>query len=185
MNINWHKLAEIKELKPFFEQDFKQFQSQIETELPKFQSLENNNLDEIALIRALEVTNGCTQWVYRLEKEDRLSLEKTRECMNLSMSTIKYQRLILKTGEVLEFSPTVKNIMREIRDIYIDGFKNNIPEKEQEFHASSTAQFLSFGQPRMNQSFAIIKENYIDIFTEYFINKGIDYVQRYLNCIVS
>jgi hypothetical protein len=131
----------------------------------------------------LEVTNGCTQWAYRLEKEDRLPLEKTRECMNLSMSTIKHQRLILKTGEILEFSPTVKNIMREIRDIYIDGFKNNIEGKEQEFHASSTAQFLSFDQKRVEKSFAIISENYLDLFTKYFINKGMNYIQRYLDCL--
>ncbi len=182
MTINWHKLAQIKELSPFFNQDFRKFQSQIETELSKFQQLKKEDLDEIALIRALEVTNGCTQWAYRLEKEDRLSLEKTRECMNLSMSTIKNQRLILKTGEVLEFSPTVKQIMTDIKIIYLDAFKNNIEGKEQEFHASSTAQFLSFNEDIITKSFTIVQENYVDLFSEYFINKGIKYIERYLDC---
>ena len=65
----------------------------------------------------------------------------------------------------------------------IDTFKNNLPDKEKEFYALSTAQFLTYGKERMNKSFQIITDNYIDFFTEFYLNKGRKYVQAYLDLV--
>ena len=46
-------------------------------------------LDATALIRVIECTNGCVQHAFRDGDERALSVEQSRECMKLSMSTIK------------------------------------------------------------------------------------------------
>ncbi|BAQ66278.1 hypothetical protein [Geminocystis sp. NIES-3709] len=183
MNINWHKLAEIKELKPYFENDFNKFQEKIENYLIIWSEINSEDLDKLALLRALEVTNGCTQWAYRRGDQECLSIDQTRECMKLSMGSIKNKKILLKDGKVILFSSEMENLIQEGRELYISAFKENLPEKEEEFYALSTCQFLTYGQNRMDKSFDIIQDNYGHLFTDFFINKGKRYVQPYLDAI--
>ena len=52
-------------------------------------------LDATALIRVMECTNGCVQHAFRDGDERALSVEQSRECMKLSMGTIKSKVLPL------------------------------------------------------------------------------------------
>ncbi|HIK38084.1 MAG: hypothetical protein NZ901_12865 [Geminocystis sp.] len=180
--IHWEKLAEIKELKNHFSHDFDSFQNLIVDYITIWSNLDKENLDKLAILRALEVTNGCTQWAYRRGDKDCLPIEKTRKCMSVSMSSIKNKRIYLKS-ETITFPPEIARLIDEGRSLYIQAFKNNLPEKEREFYALSTAQFLVYGRERMNRAFDIIQENFGDVFTEFFINKGRRYVQPYLEAI--
>ncbi|BAQ62569.1 hypothetical protein GM3708_2975 [Geminocystis sp. NIES-3708] len=180
MNINWQKLAEIKELKPYFDNNFEGFKTKIENYLPLWQNIPSDDLDKLALIRALEVTNGRTQWAYRRQDKDCLSLEQTQKCMKLSMSSIKNKEIRLNNGDVIKYTGILADLMDESRGLYIDAFKNNILGKDEEFYALSTAQFLVHGKERMNKCFQILRDNYLDLFTEFFINKGEKYIQPYL-----
>lgn len=181
--INWQKLAQVKELKEFFEEDFEGFKNKICDYLKMMAKMPLKTIKEVAMIRALEVTNGCTQHAYRREDKDCLSLEKTRECMKVSMASIIHQRIKFKNGDVLEFAPETKELMTNIRNLYIDAFKNNIPSQEREFYAFSTAQFLACGKENIEQGFDFVRENYQDLFTDLFIQKGIKYAEKYLEAI--
>jgi hypothetical protein len=181
--INWDRLAQVKELQSYFADDFSGFQHQIEQGLEKFSSLSSEDLDKLAILRALEVTNGCTQWAHRRKDEESLPLEQTRQCMKLSMSAIKNKQINLKNGESITFSPFLQNIMDEVRSLYIDAFKHNLVAQEEKFYALSTAQFLLCGSERMKKSFQVIRDNYQDLFTDFYINKGIRYVQSYLDAL--
>ena len=64
-------------------------------------------LDSVALIRAVECTNGCVQYAFRDEEDWALDLEQTRLCMKTSMGFIKSKRLELPDGRVIECDPSV------------------------------------------------------------------------------
>jgi hypothetical protein len=179
--INWEQLAEIKELKSYFEKDFLGFKAKIEIYLQYWERINPQELDKLAFLRALEITNGCTQWAYRRQDRECLSLEQTRKCMQLSMSSIKNKKIKFKHRENMTFSPEINDLIEEGRSLYIDAFKNNIKGKEEEFYALSTAQFLVYGKERIDRAFEIIKDEFMDYFTPYFINKGINYISPYLN----
>lgn len=87
--INWQKLAEIYELKEFFAADFAGFQAEIEQQLQDLDRFPTETLDKLAKLRALEVTNGITQWAYRRGAAQALPIEQTRQCMNMVMGFMK------------------------------------------------------------------------------------------------
>lgn len=178
--ISWQKLMDIKELKPYFEKDSFSFQSKIEKYLISWQKIKPQELDKLAFLRVLEITNGCTQWAFRRNDRECLSLEQTRKCMKLSMSSIKNKKIIFQYREAMTFAPEINNLIEEGRSLYIDAFKNNIEAKQEEFYALSTAQFLVYGKERIDQAFAILQEEFIDYFTPYFIHKGQNYIKPYL-----
>jgi hypothetical protein len=79
--FNWQQLAQIKELKGYFDADFHGFVKRIEHHIHELQSIDSKELDKLAILRVLEVTNGCTQWGFRRQDEQCLSVDQTRECM--------------------------------------------------------------------------------------------------------
>ncbi|AUC59964.1 hypothetical protein AA637_01830 [Cyanobacterium sp. HL-69] len=180
MNIDWEQLAQIEELKSYFEKDEKHFKQQVTDYVEEWEKISAEDLDKLAFLRALEITNGCTQWAYRRQDKECLSLEKTRECMQLSMSSIKNKKIPLANGEFITFCPEIEKLIDTGRDLYIEAFKRNIAKKTQEFYALSTAQFLIYGKPRMDEAFTKIKDNYLQYFGEFYINRGINYVRPYL-----
>ncbi|MFM6280457.1 MAG: hypothetical protein ACKN9K_19070, partial [Dolichospermum sp.] len=63
--IYWNNLTEIQELKEFFEEDFQGFKKLIEDRIEEVEKFSDEALDKFSKLRALEVTNGCTQWGFR------------------------------------------------------------------------------------------------------------------------
>ena len=58
--FHWQKLAQIKDLKDYFESDFHGFSKRIEHHIHELQKSESKQLENLAILRVLEVTNGCS-----------------------------------------------------------------------------------------------------------------------------
>ena len=179
--INWQKLAEIPELEAFFEEDFAGFQQLIEDCLAHLETFSEESLAKIAQLRALEVTNGITQWAFRREAEQALSVEQTRVCMNLVMGFMKRVELEFPSIGKVEFSPAEKEYVQRVRGLYLDGFKNNSETAVREFHANSTAQFLCCGPKYLEPAMALVAHDYGEMFSDFFIERGQRYIRSYLD----
>ena len=134
-------------------------------------------LDATALIRVVECTNGCVQHAFRDEDERALSVEQTRECMKLSMGTIKNKVLPLPDGRTKVILPEeCHEIMNTARDLYVRGFKQGDEEALDEFFALSKAHFQVLGRELIDEKFRFFAEHFEDVFTSYWIMMGRMYI---------
>ena len=134
-------------------------------------------LDATALIRVVECTNGCVQHAFRDEDERALSVEQTRECMKLSMGTIKNKVLPLPDGRTKVILPEeCHEIMNTARDLYVRGFKQGDEEALDEFFALSKAHFQVLGRELIDEKFRFFTEHFEDVFTPYWIMMGRMYI---------
>lgn len=139
-------------------------------------------LDATALIRVIECTNGCIQWAFRDGTEKALSVEQSRECMKVSMGAIKNKVLPLPNGEVIEMPKDAIPLMNEAREIY-QKMKARDKDAYDEFFALSVSHFHVLGKDIIDEKFEFFSSNFIDIFTEYWINKGKQYIYSVSNFI--
>jgi hypothetical protein len=179
--IDWQKLAEIEELKEFFEEDFQGFKKLIEANIDAVEKFSDEALDKFAKLRVLEVTNGCTQWGFRRGDQKHLSIEQTRECMNLVMGFMKRAELYFPSEGQIEFDDEQKRFMREERSLYQDAFKHNAKESQRKYYAASTAQFIVFGHERIQQAMKLVKQDYEPLFSPHYIQRGQAYIAPYLS----
>jgi hypothetical protein len=130
-------------------------------------------LDATALIRVVECTNGCIQHAFRDGDERALSVEQSRECMKLSMGTIKNKVLPLPDGRTKVILPEeCHEIMNTARDLYVRGFKQGDEEALDEFFALSKAHFQVLGRQLIDEKFRFFAEHFEDMFTSYWIMMG-------------
>ncbi|MBC6473891.1 MAG: hypothetical protein GDA48_14680 [Hormoscilla sp. GM102CHS1] len=162
--IHWTKLAEIQELKEFFAEDFQGFQQLIEAQIEELSKFSDEDLAKLAKLRALEVTNGCTQWGFRRGDPECLPLESTRKCMNMVMGFIKRKELYFPSAGQIEFNEELKTFIDLGRKLYKDAFKNYVKASERQFYASYTAQFIVYGHERMGRAMALVQQDYEEIF---------------------
>ena len=142
----------------------------------RWESQTEEVLDATALIRALECTNGCIQHAFRGESENALPLEETRECMKLSMGTIKNKVLPLPDGSEVVLPKSCHHIMDEARDLYIRGFKQNDDDALEEFYALSKTHFQVIGKERIDEKFKFLDEHFVDLLTPYWLLMGKMYI---------
>ena len=178
--IHWNKLAQIRELQEFFAEDYQGFKKLIEAYMEELEKFSDDALDKFAKLRALEVTNGCTQWGFRRGDKECLSIEQTRKCMNLVMGFMKRTELYFPSEGNIEFNEAEKAFVQKIRSLYKDGFKENIKASERKFYAASTAQFIILGHKRMEQAMTLVKKDYETLFSPYYIERGQKYIGAYL-----
>ena len=134
-------------------------------------------LDATALIRVVECTNGCVQHAFRDGDERALSVEQSRECMKLSMGTIKNKVLPLPDGRTKVILPEeYHEIMNTARDLYVRGFKQGDEEALEEFFALSKAHFQVLGRQLIDEKFRFFTEHFEDVFTSYWIMMGRMYI---------
>ena len=133
-------------------------------------------LDATALIRVVECTNGCVQYAFRDGDERALPLEQTRECMKLSMGTIKNKVLPLPDGTEIVLPEECHEIMNTARELYIRGFKKGDEEALEEFFALSKAHFEVIGREIIDEKFKLFTEHFEDLFTSYWIMMGRMYI---------
>ena len=134
-------------------------------------------LDATALIRVVECTNGCIQHAFRDGDERALSVEQSRECMKLSMGTIKNKVLPLPDGRTKVILPEeCHEIMNTARDLYVRGFKQGDEEALDEFFALSKAHFQVLGRQLIDEKFRFFAEHFEDVFTSYWIMMGRMYI---------
>jgi len=183
--VDWEKLARIRELQEHFESDFSGFKQCIHNYVQNLQKLTSPDLDKLAVLRVLEVTNGCAQWGFRRQDDQCLSTDQTRECMKKVMGFIKQGRITLPNGESIELVPSARQLFDQGRQLYQDAFKRNIATAEREYYAYSTAQFLVYGHQRLHNAMGFVQQHYEPLFGRYYIQKGRQYIAPYIDAFPS
>ena len=116
-----------------------------------YESLPDEELDKLALLRIIECTNGIIQFMYRDKDPDALSLEETRTAMGFSMSAINRMQIVIE-DETITFAEPTKDIMADVRKLYISGMKQNNDEDYAEFMRASIACMKACGIPRLKEA---------------------------------
>ena len=139
-----------------------------------FLTLPDEELDKLALLRVIEASNGCIQHSFRNGDVDALSPEETRTAMKFSMSCMKTQTIPLG-DEVITFAPETAEIMKEVRELYISGFKNNNQIDYEEFMRASVANLNAIGKERIIDARQILFCSLYDI-PVHCLDWGISYI---------
>lgn len=181
---NWQKLSQIKELSQYFEADFASFKHRVEHHILALEQFDSKELDKLALLRVLEVTNGCTQWAFRRQDPQCLSVDQTRECMRTVIGFILAKQIDLPSGDSIHFSPPIEQLMNEVRELYHAAFKKHIEGAEREYYASSAAQFLVYGRQRLESATQVVAQEFESLFTPYYLEQGRNYITPYLEAIL-
>ena len=139
-----------------------------------FEALPDEEQDKLALLRLVECTNGVIQHMHRNGDPDALSLEETRAAMKFSMSAMKTQTIPLG-DEVIVFKPETAEIMREVRELYISGFKNNNEIDYEEFMKASVSNLGAIGKERILKARTILFDNLYEV-PVHCLDWGIQYI---------
>ena len=116
--------------------------------------------------------------MFRDKAPDALPIEETRQLMGFSMSSIKRQQIVLDS-ETIEFTPKVKEIMTQVRDLYVRGMKMQDDEAYAEFLKSSLACLQACGIDRLE---AAKDKLFADCYAapSFVWQYGIDYCRNFL-----
>ncbi len=99
------------------------------------------------------------------------------------MGFIKEKQLHFPSKGIISFNPEVKKFLEESRQVYLDAFKNNVIGAELKYYASSTAQFIVLCRARMEAAMELVKQDYEELFSPYYIQRGQSYIAPYIACI--
>jgi hypothetical protein len=127
-----------------------------------FNNLSDEEKNKIALLRVIECSNGIIQYMFRANDENAFSIEETRDAMKFSMGCIKTMSIPLK-DRTITFSEETTSIMRDVRDLYISGFKNGNQEDREEFIRASKANLNAAGKKRILEAKQIVFDEVDDI----------------------
>ena len=127
-----------------------------------FGSLSDDEKNKIAILRVIECSNGVIQHMFRSNDEDALSIEETRDAMKFSMGCMKTMSIPLKSKTV-EFEKETAEILREVRELYISGFKNGNEEDFNEFLRASKANLNAVGPRKILEARQIVFDEVDDI----------------------
>ena len=127
-----------------------------------FNNLSDEEKNKIAILRVIECSNGVVQHMFRANDEDALSVEETRDAMKFSMGCMKTMTIPLKSHTVT-FAEETSSIMREVRELYVSGFKNGNQEDLEEFMRASKANLNAVGQKRILEARQIVFDEVDDI----------------------
>ena len=139
-----------------------------------FEALPDEEQDKLALLRVIETSNGVIQSLFRNGDPDALSLEETRTAMKFSMSAMKTQSIPLG-DEVIVFAPETAEIMREVRELYISGFKQQNQEDYEEFMVASVANLGAIGKERILKARTILFNDLYEV-PHFTLEWGLSYI---------
>ena len=139
-----------------------------------FEALPDEEQDKLALLRVIECTNGVIQHMFRNGDADALSPEETRTAMKFSMSAMKNQSIPLG-DEVVVFALETAEIMKEVRELYISGFKQQNQEDYDEFMIASVANLGAIGKERILDARTILFNDLYEI-PVHCLDWGIQYI---------
>ena len=140
-----------------------------------FNNLSDDEKDKVAVLRVMECANGVMQHAYREKQIFAYSTYETRKAMKFSMSCMKRMEIPLKE-ETIAFQPETEKLLREVRDLYISGFKNGNEEDFNEFMIVSGACIRALGKDRIVKAKDILAQNTSDIPLQ-----ALDWGVRYIN----
>mgnify|MGYP003336274643 CR=1 FL=1 len=139
-----------------------------------FGNLPDEEKDKIALLRVIECSNGVVQHMFRANDEDALSIEETRDAMKFSMGCMKTMSIPLKSKTVT-FNEDAAVLFKEMRRLYVSGFKKNNPDDLNEFFVASKANLHAIGPKRiLNAKDIALKE--VSAIPANAIDWGIGYI---------
>ena len=127
-----------------------------------FGNLPDEEKNKIALLRVIECSNGVVQYMFRDQDPDALSIEETRDAMKFSMGCMKTMSIPLKSHTVT-FAEETASVMKEVRKLYISGFKNGNQEDMEEFIRASKANLNAVGKKRILEARQIVFDEVDDI----------------------
>lgn len=130
--------------------------------LELYEALPSEELDKIAVLRVMECTNGIIQYAHRDDAEYKLSIEETRKAMSFSMGSIKRMKIEL-TDETITFAPETEELMRQARELYVNGVKKGSDADYAEFMEISSATAKACGLERLWNAVKILKEKQTEI----------------------
>jgi hypothetical protein len=139
-----------------------------------FEKLPDEEQDKLALLRLVECTNGVIQHMFRNGDDDALSPEETRAAMKFSMSAMKNQSIPLG-DEVVVFALETAEIMKEVRELYISGFKQQNQDDYEEFMIASVANLGAIGKERILKARTILFNDLYEI-PAHCLDWGISYI---------
>jgi len=140
----------------------------------RFSSLPDVEQDKLALLRVIECTNGVIQHSYRNGDDDTLTVDEVREAMKFSMGCMK--RMEIPVGDkIVTFAPETKELMTEMRRLYISGQKQNNPEDFNEFLKGSKANLLAIGKERILHARRLAFEH-LDVLPPHTLDWGLSYI---------
>jgi len=140
----------------------------------EFEALPDVEKDKLALLRVIECTNGVIQHSYRSGDDDTLTVDEVRDAMKFSMGCMK--RMEIPVGEnTVTFAPETKELMTEMRRLYISGQKQNNAEDFNEFLKGSKANLLAIGKERILQARRLAFEH-IDELPPHTLEWGLSYI---------
>ena len=140
-----------------------------------FENLSDTEKDKVAVLRVMECANGVMQHAYREKQIFAYSTYETRKAMKFSMSCMKRMQIPLK-DETIAFEPETEKLLREVRDLYISGFKNGNEEDFKEFMIVSGACIRALGKERIVTAKDVLAQNISDIPLQ-----ALDWGVRYIN----
>jgi len=143
----------------------------------RWNALSDEGLKAVAILRMVECANGSIQYAFRDKDARALSVEQTREAMQLSMGIIKNKKLLDGTP----LPDEIHEVMDDMRRLYIDGFKNQDPVAYTEFMVASAANVEAVGKDRLNEAQSYVTKAYGNILTKEYIAYG----RHYLDSLVS
>ena len=144
----------------------------------EFNALSSDELDKLAVLRVMECANGVVQYKYRDKEPDALSAEDTRKAMGFSMSSIKRMQIVLES-ETIDFEEHTKDLMGEVRELYIKGMKRNDDESYAKFLIASLACLKACGIERLEAARdKLFADSYH--FPAYTWQWGIDYIRGFM-----
>ena len=139
-----------------------------------FGNMADDEKCKLAILRVIECSNGVVQHMFRDEDELALSLEETRDAMKFSMGCMKRMEIPLRSGTIT-FSEETASLMREVRELYVSGFKNGNDEDMREFLKASKANLNAIGAKRILDARQIVF-NEVDDLPPVALDWGLRYI---------
>jgi len=139
-----------------------------------FGSLSDGEKNKIALLRVIECSNGVVQYAYRDKQIYALSPYETRRAMKFSMGCMKTMSIPLKVNTIT-FEEETADILREVRELYVSGFKNGNDEDMQEFLKASKANLNAVGPKRILEAKQIVSDE-VDAIPDVALDWGLQYI---------
>ena len=143
-----------------------------------FNNLSDSEKDKVAVLRVMECANGVMQHAYRDKKIFAYSTYETRRAMKFSMSCMKNMAIPLKE-KTITFEPETEKLMREVRELYVSGFKNGNDDDLEEFMIVSGACIRALGQDRIVKAKETLAQNITDI-PHQALDWGVDYIMQFI-----
>ena len=140
----------------------------------RFQALPDVEQDKLALLRVIECTNGVIQHSYRAGEDDTLTVDEVRDAIKFSMGCMKRQEIPIG-DKVVTFAPETKELMTEMRRLYISGAKQNNQADYNEFLKGSKANLLAVGKERILEA-RRLAFNHIDELPPHTLDWGLAYI---------